>query len=162
MRKYITLQLLVLLLTASCAGGSKIEDQKHRLKYKNSRYSFSLQFPEKWTYYMDFEEKEIIDTGMIIPVIYFALPTKSREWQPANVPTGYGELFYVRVFTRDQWKIFEEKYKTEEKFPQNDKIFTTGKRFVYMIKYPVSLPVDLYHYMKESESIAGTFRITGE
>ncbi len=149
----------MLILILSCTGKDRANDQKARLRYINKKYMFTLQFPERWGYYMDFEKKEIIDPQIVIPIVFFALPTKSREWQPLNVPAGYSELFYVRIFTHDQWKLFQEKYKSGEDFPQNDRLFTTGKNFVYMIRYPVSIPVDLYHYMKESESVTATFKI---
>jgi len=159
MKNIIKLLLPILIFLLSCAGGDKNDDLKLRLKYVNTKYKFALQFPEKWISYMDFEKTEIIDQDIHIPVIYFALPTRSREWQPLNLPAGYAELFYVRIFSKADWKLYEERYKGSDEFKLNDKFPGEENDFVFMITYPNSLPVDLYIYMKESASITDTFRI---
>jgi len=159
MKKFIEISLLVPLLLLSCNNSSIKDDPMLRLKYINKKYMFSLQFHEKWINYLDFEKTEIIDPQIIIPVIYFALPTRSREWQPVNTPAGYAELFRVRIFTKPVWKLYEERFKGSDEFKQNDRFPGEGKDFVYMIMYPDSIPVDLYIFMKESVSITGTFRI---
>lgn len=157
--KKIILLLLIILSLHSCTGGDKKDDPKLRLKYINSKFRFSLQFPEKWISYMDFEKKEIIDPQIIIPVIYFALPTRSREWEPLNVPSGYADIFCVRIFTAAQWKLYKERYGKTDEFRISDKPAGNSSRFIYIIRYSNSIPVDLYIHMKESDSIADTFRI---
>lgn len=152
--------LAVLIISCvSCAGGSIKDDPKLRLKYINKKYMFSLQFTEKWINYMDFEKTEIIDPQINIPVIYFALPTRSREWQPLNTPAGYAELFCVRIFSKAEWKLYEEKYRGSSEFRLSDNFPGEGENYIYMIRYPGSIPVDLYIHMKESISITGTFRM---
>lgn len=159
MKNLTALTALIIIFILSGCRTDKKDDPKLRLKYISKKYMFSLQFPENWISYADFEQNEIIDPRLIIPVIYFALPTRSREWQPVKTPNGYAELFCVRIFTRDKWKLYEEKYKGSEEFKLNDKISGEGKDFIYQIRYPESLPVDLYLYMKESSSVTSTFRI---
>jgi hypothetical protein len=160
MKKLIIILIVMLSALLSCGLWSKNDDPKLRLKYMNLKYMFTIQFPEKWISYMDFEKTEIIDPQIVIPVIYFALPTKSRDWQPVMVPAGYAELFYVRIFTHAQWKLYEEKYKESDEIKMSDILFPGGdKDFVYMIRYTDSIPVDLYIFMKESDKITDTFKI---
>ena len=159
MKKFITLLLPLLIILQSCAGSEQKDDPKLRLKYMNLKYMFTLQFPEKWISYMDFEETELIDPQINIPVVYFALPTRSRDWQAINIPAGYADLFYVRIFSRSEWKMYEERYKGTDEFRMSDKLSGEGKDFVYMIRYSSAIPVDLYIYVKESIAITDTFRI---
>lgn len=158
MKKLINI-LLMMILLLSCAGKDEKDDPRLRLKYVNLKYMFTLQFSERWISYMDFEKSEIIDPQIIIPVVYFALPTRSREWQSLIIPAGYADLFYVRIFTKAQWKLYEERYKGSDEFRLSDKFPGQGKDFVYMIRYSSSIPVDLYIYMKESDPITETFKI---
>jgi len=158
MKKLINI-LLMMILLLSCAGKDEKDDPRLRLKYVNLKYMFTLQFSERWISYMDFEKSEIIDPQIIIPVVYFALPTRSREWQSLIIPAGYADLFYVRIFTKAQWKLYEERYKGSDEFRLSDKFPGQGKDFVYMIRYSSSIPVDLYIYMKESNPITETFKI---
>ncbi len=151
--------LIFIILLISCSAGDKKDDPKLRLKYINLKYMFTIQFPEKWINYIDFEKTEMIDPQIDVPVIYFALPTRSREWQPLNVPSGFAELFYIRVFSKNQWKLYKERYKESSELRLSDKFPGEGENFVYMIRYPESIPVDLYIYMKESPPITDTFRI---
>ena len=139
----------------SCAGYEK-DDPRLRLSYQNLKYSFSMDFPEKWINYADFEKNELLDPQLIIPVIYFALPTRSKEWQSYNLPEGFAELFFVRIFSGSQWELYQEKFGSKIKV--SDIIFE-GKHFTYMINYPPSLPVDLYLFMKDCDSIIRTFKI---
>jgi hypothetical protein len=150
--------LLSLIFLTSCSLFFFKDDPKLRLKYKNTKYLFTLEFPEKWLSYMDFEQNEIIGPQLDIPVIYFALPTRSGEWQSLNLPQGYAELFFVRIFTPYQWKLYQEKYKDTDTFKLTNLTFE-GRKFIYMIEYSSSLPVDLYLYMKDSSSIIKTFRM---
>jgi len=159
MKKFINSLMLVTIFLFSCTAGDKRDDPKLRLKFINLKYKFTLQFPENWLSYMDFERTEIIDPQIVIPVIYFALPTRSREWQPLNVPAGYAELFYVRIFRKSQFKLYEDRYTGTGEYRLSDKFPGEEKEFVYVIRYPDSIPVDLYLYMKESTSITDTFRI---
>ncbi len=139
----------------SCSGYQN-DDPRLRLHYINMKYSFSMTFPEKWINYADFEKNELLDPQLIVPVIYFALPTRSKEWQSYNLPEGYAELFYVRIFTPAQWKLYQEKFANSIKI--STMIFD-GDRYTFMINYPPSLPVDLYLFMKDCESIIQTFKI---
>lgn len=111
---------------------------------------------------MDFEKTELIDPQIDVPVIYFALPTRSREWQPLNIPAGFADLFCVRIFNKAQWKLYEERYKGTGEFRLSDKFPGENKNYVFMIRYPESIPVDLYMNMKESGSVTDTFRIVKE
>ncbi len=151
--------LFIPLLFLYCTSSSVSDDPRLRLKYVNKKYMFSLQFPEKWINYMDFEKSEIIDPDINIPVIYFALPTRSRDWQPLNIPAGYAELFCVRVFTKTQWELYQEKYRGSEEFQMSDKIPGEGIKYFYLIRYSSSIPVDLYIYMKETNAVTDTFRM---
>lgn len=159
MKNLITALIPLIIVFISACGTDKKDDPKLRLKYINRKYMFTLQFPEGWLSYADFEQNEIIDPDLIIPVIYFALPTRSREWQPVKTPSGYADLFCVRIFTREKWKIYQERYSGTEEFRLNDQVSGESKDFIYLIRYPESLPVDLYLFMKESYSVTSTFRI---
>lgn len=143
----------------SCGSREKLDDPLLRLKYVNRKYLFKLQFPEKWLSYADFERTEIVDPGLSIQTVYFALPTRSKEWQPVNTPSGFAEIFYVRVFTREQWKLYNEKHRENDNPRLSDIFPGEGTDFVYMIRFSDSLPVDLFLYMKESAAVTETFRI---
>jgi hypothetical protein len=158
MKKILNIILTVLIFT-SCNSSDKKDDPAIRLKYINTRHMFTLQFPENWISYMDFENTEIIDPQIVIPVVYFALPTRSREWQPINVSSGFADLFHVRIFTIEQWKLFNERYKGTDEIKLNDRFPGEGKKFIYMIQYSNSIPVDLYLHMTETDSITETFQI---
>jgi len=153
------LLILIVILITACTGGDKKNAAELRLKYINMKYMFTLQFPEKWINYIDFEKSEIIDPQITVPVIYFALPSRSREWQPLNVPSGYAELFYIRIFNLSQWKLYKEKYSGSAEFKLSDKISGDQKDFMYMIRFSNSIPVDLYLYMKDSDAVTSTFQI---
>jgi len=158
MKLLIKSVVLFCIFLSSCSGYQK-DDPRLRLNYKNPKYLFSLEFPEKWVNYADFEKSELLDPQLIIPVIYFALPTRSKEWRSYSLPEGYAELFYVRIFTSGQWKLYQKKFRDRIKI--SNEIFK-GKKFTFMINYPPSLPVDLYLYMKDCESIIETFKIQDE
>jgi len=150
---------LSLALIFSCTGGKK-DDPYARLNYLNAKYSFSLKFPEKWVNYSDFAMDEIIDPDLKVDVVYFALPTRSRDWQPVNLPSGYAALFLIRIFTTEQWTLFIKKYGEQKNEINNaDKKIGEDKNTVYMLKYSTSIPVDLYLYMKEVKSVTETFRL---
>lgn len=161
MKKFIRLLSLLLLFSAlsACAGKNINDDPMLRLRYVNKKYMFSLQFPEKWINYMDFEKTEIIDPEINIPVIYFALPTRSRDWQPLNIPSGFAELFCVKVFTKPQWRLYREKYRGSEEFLISDRSPGEGINYFYLIRYSSSIPVDLYIFMKETAAVTDTFRM---
>ena len=156
MNKKITLLLLIISLTSFCL--CKSSDPQSRLNYINSKYKFSIRFPNDWMNYADFEMTEIIDSKIDIPVIYFALPTRVHEWQSLNVSMGYSELFYVRIFTKEKWNLYKEKYEETSEFRLSDKIFDEGKNFVYMIRFSNSVPVDLHYYVRETILVADSFR----
>jgi len=157
--KKILYIILPAIIFYSCTSSEKKDDPLLRLKYINTKYMFTLQFPEKWISYMDFEKTEIIDPQIVIPVIYFALPTRSREWQPVNAASGFAEIFYVRIFSKQQWALFNERYKGTDEIKLSDRFHGEETNSVYMIRYSNSIPVDLYIHMTEADSITNTFRI---
>jgi hypothetical protein len=81
------------------------------------------------------------------------------EKQSLNVPAGFSELFYVRIFTKEKWDLYKEKYEGTAEFRLNDKIFDEGKNFVYMIRFSNSVPIDLHFYVRGTVSIADSFRV---
>ena len=147
-----------LMVLISCSGDRR-DDPSAKLNYVNTEYSFSLRFPEKWINYSPFAMDEIIDPDLKVDVVYFALPTRSREWQPVNVPAGYAAIFSVRIFTEEQWRIFLERYSTNtgEVNLFDRKIGESAGR-IYMLRNSRSVPVDLYLYVKDIPLIAGSFR----
>jgi len=118
-----------------------------------------MQFSDEWINYIDFEKTEIIDTKLDIPVIYFGLPTRIKEWQSLNVPSGFSELFYVRIFTKEEWDLYKGKYEGTSEFRLSDKIIDESQKFVYMIRFSTSVPIDLHYYVKETGIIADSFRV---
>jgi len=149
--------LLIIPLAAFCL--CKSADPNAHLRYVNSKYMFSLQFTDGWKGYADFEKTEIIDSRLDVPAIYFSLPTRIIDRQSLNAPTGFAELFYVRIFTKEKWDLYKEKYAGTNEFRLNDKIFDEGKNFVYMIRFSNSVPIDLHYYVKETVIIADSFRV---
>ena len=161
-RKYIACLLISLTIPLSFCGEKK-EDFRERLNYYNSRYRFRITFPENWINYSPFEMDEIIDPEIKVTVIYFALPTRSRDWQPVRLPTGYASIFSVRIFPRKEWEIFTRRYGGDKKeINSADRKIGENSSHVFMIKNSTSIPVDLYFFMKEVPQVAGTFRTETE
>lgn len=157
-KSILYISFIILLLLPAC--GEKKEDFRERLNYYNSKYRFRITFPESWLNYATFEMNEIIDPELKIKTLYFALPTRSRDWQPVNLPSGYAALFSIRIFTTEQWILFINKYGEQKNELNNaDKKIGEDKNTVYMLKYSTSIPVDLYLYMKEVKGVAETFRL---
>lgn len=150
------------MLFISCAG-TGVNDEKAKLNYKNDRHSFTLTFPETWKNYVIFEKQDIIAPGFMVDTLYFALPTRGRNWQPFNVPDNFAAVFMIRVFAPEVWDDYYKRYRDNNVFfNRNDKVLFRGKEFVYLLKYGVSLPVDLYNYSKDIEPIVSTFKYIGE
>ena len=154
----IYLSLLIIIFLLSC--GEKKDEFRERLNYYNSKYRFRITFPENWLNYSSFETDEIIDPDIKVKTVFFALPTRSRDWQPVNLPAGYAALFSIRIFTPQQWDRFIEKYNSNIKEINNaDRKLGDNKTAVFMIKNSTSIPVDLYLFMKDVRNISDTFRI---
>ncbi len=154
----IYLSLLIIIFLLSC--GEKKDEFRERLNYYNSKYRFRFTFPENWLNYSSFETDEIIDPDIKVKTVFFALPTRSRDWQPVNLPAGYAALFSIRIFTPQQWDRFIEKYSSNIKEINNaDRKLGDNKTAVFMIKNSTSIPVDLYLFMKDVRNISDTFRI---
>ncbi len=158
MKKILIIFAILTLSITSC--GRRQDDFKERLNYFNSRYMFRLTFPESWLNYSTFEIEEIIDPEIRVTTICFALPTRSREWQPVDTPNGYAALFYVRIFTQQQWNLFSERYGSNtNEVNSSDRKLAEKSDSVFMIKNSTSVPVDLYLYVKDIPSITDTFRV---
>lgn len=152
--------ILFVILLLSCAGAKN--DEKAKLNYKNNRHSFALTFPETWRNYVVFEKQDIIAPGFMVDTLHFALPTRARNWQPFNVPDNFAAIFSLRVFTPDVWDDFYQKYRGNNIFfSRSDKVLFRGRDYVYVLKYGVSLPVDLYSYSRDIEPIVSSFSYTG-
>ncbi|MFA5520001.1 MAG: hypothetical protein WDA74_12165 [Spirochaetota bacterium] len=152
--------LFIIMLFLSCAGIDK--DEKAKLNYRNNRHSFALTFPETWKNYVVFEKQDIIAPGFMVDTLYFALPTRARNWQPFNVPDNFAAIFSIRVFSLEVWDDFYKKYRDNSVFfSRSDKVLFRSRDYVYVLKYGVSLPVDLYSYSKDTEPIVSSFLYTG-
>ncbi len=148
------------ILLSGCSDVYIKDEFKASLNYYNRKYHFKINFPESWINYSTFEIDEIIDPDLKVKTICFALPTRSADWQPVNIPVGYATLFSVRIFTGQQWALFIMKYgeiKTE--INSADRKIGQSQNSVYMIKNSTAIPVDLYLYMKDIASITETFRV---
>lgn len=157
-RTAIIISLFLAIILSAC--GEKKDEFRERLNYYNSKYRFRITFPENWLNYSSFEIDEIIDPELKVKTVFFALPTRSRDWQPLNLPEGYAALFSIRIFTPQQWNLFIEKYSGNSKeINSADRKIGESKTAVFMIKNSNSLPVDLYLFMKDVAVITNTFRI---
>lgn len=157
-KKIMRILLASLILLLAC--GEKKDDFRERLNYFNSKYMFRITFPENWLNYSTFEIDEIIDPEIKVKTICFTLPTRSRDWQPVDTPNGFASLFYLRIFTKEQWTLFMERYGSSLKEINSvDRKIGESKDTVFMIKNATSIPVDLYLFMKDVNAITGTFRI---
>ena len=143
--KYIIILALSasLLFLSACAGGDKTDDAA-KLRYSNARYSFALTFPESWSNYVVFEKP-------------------ARNWQPFNVPDNFAEIFIIRVFKSPQWEEYYKSYRGNPLFyDKNDRVIFRNEEYVYLLRYSVSLPADLYSFTRDIDSIAATFRYTAK
>jgi len=160
-KRIIHLSFSVIFILASC--GEKKDEFRERLNYYNSRYQFRITFPENWLNYSSFEIDEIIDPELKVKTVLFSLPTRSRDWQPLNLPDGYAALFSVRIFTPQQWSRFTEKYSGNSKEINSfDRKIGENKSSVFMIKNSTSIPVDLYLFMKDVAGITDSFRVASK
>lgn len=162
--KYIIILALSasLLFLSACAGGDKTDDAA-KLRYSNARYSFALTFPESWSNYVVFEKPDIIAPGHSVDSFYFAMPARARNWQPFNVPDNFAEIFIIRVFKSPQWEEYYKSYRGNPLFyDKNDRIIFRNEEYVYLLRYSVSLPADLYSFTRDIDSIAATFRYTAK
>lgn len=158
MKKKLFIFTMLIISITSC--GSRQDEFKERLNYFNTKYMFRLTFPESWLNYSTFEIEEIIDPEIRVTTICFTLPTRSREWQPFDTPNGYAALFYIRIFTPDQWDMFFSRYGTNLKeINSADRKIAEKEGAVFMIKNSTAVPVDLYLYVKDIPSITDTFRV---
>lgn len=159
---YAASVIFLTLFFISCSGTDK-NDEKAKLNYKSERYSFALTFTEAWKNYVVFEKQDIVAPGFMVDTLYFALPTRARNWQPFNVPDNFAALFMIRVFETDMWESYYSRYRDNNIFfDKNSRVIFKGESNVYVLVYTVSLPVDLYAYSKEVDGIITTFRYTGE
>lgn len=162
LKVYVISAFFFMMIFLSCSGTDK-NDEMAKLNYKNERYSFALTFPEKWKNYVVFEKQDIVAPGFMVDTLYFALPTRARNWQPFNVPDNFASVFMVRIFTAEMWDNYYNRYRDSNIFfDRNSKVIFKVESNVYLLVYSVSLPVDLYAYSKDVESIIATFRYTGE
>lgn len=159
---YFYAGILFVMLFLSCAGVDK-NDGKAKINYKNDRYTFALILPATWKSYVVFEKQDIIAQGFMVDTLYFALPTRARNWQPFNVPDNFAAVFSIRIFTPENWDSFYNKYRDDNVFiSRSDKVLFRGKEYVYVLRYGVSLPVDLYAYSRDVESIVSSYSYSGE
>jgi hypothetical protein len=162
LKLYSASAFALLMLLLSCSGTDN-NDEIAKLNYQNERYSFALTFPEKWGNYVVFEKQDLIAPGFMIDTFYFALPTRARNWQPLNVPDNFAAIFMIRIFTAEMWDSYYSRYRDSNIFfDKNSKVIFNGERYVYLLIYSVSIPVDLYAYSRDVESIASTFRYIGK
>lgn len=160
MKSRNTIITSLILASVLFACGEKKDEFRERLNYFNSSYLFRITFPDSWLNYSPFEIDEIIDPELKIKTVFFALPTRSRDWQPISLPSGYAALFAVRIFTPQQWIEFNKKYSGNiREINSFDRKIGESKSAVFMIKKSTSIPVDLYMYFKDVASIADTFRV---
>jgi hypothetical protein len=151
-----------LLFLLSCAGGDKT-DEAGKLNYNNARYSFAVTFPESWRNYVVFEKADIIAPGYSVDSLYFAMPARSRNWQPFNVPDNFAEIFIIRIFKLPLWEGYYNTYRDNPLFyDKNDKVIYRSEEYVYLLRYSTALPADLYSFTRDIDSIAATFRYTGK
>ncbi len=139
---------------ASCSSADEI--RKRALNYKNNEFGFSLRFNEKWESYRVFDAKEYTRSGQRVRVFYVCLPTRSRDWQFSRVESPYAVIFSIYVYDNRLW----EKYNADDPESAKDEVVMgRSDKYVFVLGYPSGLPVDLYLYMKEIDSVARTFRV---
>ncbi|HOK03214.1 MAG TPA: hypothetical protein PLN03_10465 [Spirochaetota bacterium] len=156
--KFVINYLFLLLLFISCLSQGKVTEDG-RIQYINRRYYFSIDLPSSWSNYSVFEYDEIVESDIKVKAIYFALPTRSRDWAGSVLPEGFAPLFYIRIFNVKSWELFERRNSSNrlELNYYNKKIGSYGDK-VYMVKYINSLPVDLYLYARDIPQIISSFK----
>jgi hypothetical protein len=158
MKTFSLLFPLIILCSLCCSSGdNKVLPQ---LDYINNEFGFTIRFPERWENYRIFESMEVFEPGLLIKVFYVSLPTRSRDWQPANVPANFAALFSIYAFTNPDWVRFSA-YTTDKKEDSlsEDSELARSDRYVFMIRYSQSLPVDLYLFMKDIKSVSDSFTV---
>lgn len=77
-------------------NAAAVEDWK---TYTNSKYGFTMTFPEAWKGYRVFETT--LSDGSI--ALYVAVPTTDATWKEEKIDDGYASLFAISVLTPEQW-----------------------------------------------------------
>jgi len=158
--KYIIALSLTALFFTDCSKTDR-ELLMEKLNYENRKFSFSLKFPETWSKYNVMERIFLIDDSLEVYGIYFILPTRSRDWQPVDTPEKSAVLFKILVFKDDEWKYYRDNYiEKRGTFKLTGRVLGKREGKVYFVNFSDSVPVDLYIYIRESEKVISTFRLT--
>lgn len=150
----LLLFLCCILAAAGCASEADIRAQM--LVYKNSEFGFVITFPENWQSYRVVDSKEYIAADLKVRVFHICLPTRSQEWQSGKVASPYAVMFTIYIFTPDSWKLYSEKYAAGG---SGDTVLGKSEKYIFMMRYPAGLPIDLNQFMKEIDRVVAKFRI---
>jgi hypothetical protein len=142
------------MFAAGCA--SEAEIKARQLLYQNREFGFSINFPANWQSYRVFDSKEYLAADLRVRVLHVCLPTRSQDWQWSRVPSPYAAVFTIFVFNQDSWKLYSEKYAAAGAV---DTILGRSDKYVFIMRYPSGLPVDLNQYMKEIALVASQFKL---
>ena len=146
--------LCSVMIAAGCA--SEADKKARQLFYQNSEFGFSIKFPANWQTYRVFDSKEYLAADLRVRVFHVCLPTRSPAWQAGRVPSPYAVVFTIFVFNHDSWKIYSEKYAVAG---AGDTILGRSDKYVFIMRYPSGLPIDLNQYMKEIASVVLQFKL---
>jgi hypothetical protein len=116
--------------------------------YKNTKYGFSLTFPQAWAGYKIFEK----DFGDSI-ALYVAIPTTDKAWTESGpVDKGYASLFAIAVYTKAKWET--------AKVAEGPKPTYLGTYQDYVITWSSgqAAPTDLTDRFPEIKTIIATYK----
>ncbi len=158
LKSIIFIILTITLFTAGCAKTDR-ELLLEKLNYENRRFGFSMKFPETWSKYSVSDRHLLIDENLEIYGISFILPTRSRDWQPVDAPAKSAVLFRIYIFSGKEWEYYEKTYYGRpEGFHLNGRIVGKKDGKVYFADFSRSVPIDLYIFVRDAETIVSTFR----
>lgn len=150
------LSVILSLILSAAACSSSGDMRRKMLHYVDREFGYSLTFPDSWSNYRVFKSKEFIERDIRVSVFFFCLPTRSRDWQPDTVESPYAVIFSIYIFTHESWGTYTARYGSN---PGKDTILGKSDRYVFILRYPSGLPIDLYRYMKEIGKVTGTFTV---
>lgn len=121
--------------------------------YTNSKYGFTMTFPDVWKGYRVFESQ--LADGTIS--LYVAVPTTDATWKEENIDSGYATIFAIGVLTPAQWTDVQA-----QGGPVEETYLTKNSNYVFTSSSAQAVPTDLiseYNKTLKPADVIDTFKI---
>jgi len=120
--------------------------------YTNSKYGFTMTFPDAWKGYKVFETT--LSDGSI--ALYVAVSTTDASWKEEKIDAGYASLFAISVLTPAQWA------EVQAAGGPMDTYLTKNSNYVFTWSPTQAVPTDLisaYNKTLKPGDVIDTFKL---